>query len=339
MRAIKQIKKLQAQWETEDPFLFCAFHNDAYPRGNPHLGPEASLSGRNLGQDFVQKDGWAMYHGRSVPGFPAHPHVGFETVTIAENGFVDHSDSLGASGRFGQGDVQWMTAGKGVQHSEMFPMIYKDRENPLLLFQIWLNLPAKNKQVDPYFGMFWHENIPVIQVQDVENKTTTIKIVAGTYENTSALSPNPDSWAADANNEVNIWIITLEAGASFTFPTTSPDLNRSLYFFEGDQLESEGFEIPPMHRIIADASEKLILKNGDQPAKLLLLQGRPINEHVVQQGPFVANSREEINAAFSRFRESEFGGWPWPTHEHTHDPKAERFAIFPNGKTENPTSI
>lgn len=336
MGAIQKIRELHAQWETDDPFLFCAFHNDAYPKGNDHLGPEASLTGRNLGQDFVQKDGWAMYHGRRVPGFPAHPHVGFETVTIAERGFVDHSDSLGASGRFGQGDVQWMTAGKGVQHSEMFPMVYKDKENPLLLFQIWLNLPAKNKQVAPYFGMLWHENIPVVQVQDAERKTTTIEIIAGSYENTSAPDPNPNSWAADLNNEVNIWILTLESHASFTLPTTAPEINRSLYFFEGNQLNAEGFEIPPMQRIIADASQKLILKNGSKLAKILLLQGRPIGEHVVQQGPFVANSREEMNAAFSRFRESEFGGWPWPTQEHTHHPKAARFAIFPDGKKETP---
>ncbi len=336
MGAIQKIRALQAQWETDDPFLFCAFHNDTYPKGNDQLGPDAPLTGRNLGQDFVQKDGWAMYHGSKVPGFPAHPHMGFETVTIAERGFVDHSDSLGASGRFGQGDVQWMTAGNGVQHSEMFPMIYKDQENPLLLFQIWLNLPAKNKQVAPYFGMLWHEKIPVIQVPDSEGKLTTLKIIAGNYENTHALNPNPDSWAADPANEVNIWIITIAPGASFTLPTTSAEINRSLYFFEGDQLEADGFEIPAMQRIIADASQELILKNGSKAARLLLLQGRPIGEHVVQHGPFVANSREEINAGFSRFRENEFGGWPWPSSEHTHDPKAARFAIFPDGREETP---
>lgn len=337
MGAIKKIKELHAQWETDDPFLFCAFHNDAYPKGNDQLGPDAPLTGRNLGQDFVQKDGWAMYHGRLVPGFPAHPHVGFETVTIAERGFVDHSDSLGASGRFGQGDVQWMTAGNGVQHSEMFPMIYKDKENPLLLFQIWLNLPAKSKQVMPYFGMLWHENIPVVEVQDDKNNTTSIKIIAGSYENTRALDPNPDSWAANPDNELNIWILTLAPHASFIFPTTAPEINRSLYFFEGEQLNAEGFEIPPMQRIIADASQKLTIKNGSKPAKILLLQGKPIGERVVQQGPFVANSKEEINAAFSRFRDSEFGGWPWPSQEHTHNPKVSRFAIFPDGKEEKPT--
>nr|WP_290936872.1 pirin family protein [Haliscomenobacter sp.] len=121
MSNILRIRPLGFPWETRDPFIFCVYHEDFYPLGNAQMGPAASLSGRNLGQDFTVKDGWRMYHGRTVPGFPSHPHRGFETVTIARKGFVDHSDSLGATARFGNGDVQWMTAGKGVQHSEMFP--------------------------------------------------------------------------------------------------------------------------------------------------------------------------------------------------------------------------
>ncbi len=81
-----------------------------------------SLAGRMLGSDFSYRDGWSMYHGKRVPGFPQHPHRGFETVTVVRRGFIDHSDSLGATARFGQGDTQWLTAGGGIQHSEMFPL-------------------------------------------------------------------------------------------------------------------------------------------------------------------------------------------------------------------------
>ena len=109
MSAVKNIFPLGFPWKTQDPFLFCVYHADAYPKGNEQMGPAASLEGRNLGQDFTLKDGWRMYHGRTVPGFPAHPHRGFETVTIVRKGIVDHSDSMGAAARFGHGDVQWLT--------------------------------------------------------------------------------------------------------------------------------------------------------------------------------------------------------------------------------------
>src|SRR3954454_12015900 len=136
---VARVKKLGFPWETADPFLFCVHHDDAYPEGNERFGSAASLAGRNIGQDFAGKDGWRMYHGDVVPGFPQHPHRGFETVTIARRGFIDHSDSLGATARFGHGDTQWMTAGKGIVHSEMFPLRQRDASNPLELFQIWLN--------------------------------------------------------------------------------------------------------------------------------------------------------------------------------------------------------
>jgi redox-sensitive bicupin YhaK (pirin superfamily) len=109
-RDVLEVVPLGFPWVTADPFLFCVHHADAYPAGNEHLGPAAALEGRDLGQDFTVKDGWRMYHGTVVPGFPQHPHRGFETVTIARRGLIDHSDSLGAAARFGRGDVQCRTA-------------------------------------------------------------------------------------------------------------------------------------------------------------------------------------------------------------------------------------
>ena len=110
---VESVETLRFPWQTVDPFLFCVYHVDDYPAGTEAMGPKASLEGRNLGQDFGNKDGWNMYHGKEIPGFPRHPHRGFETVTFTRRGLIDHSDSLGATARFGGGDVQWMTAGKG----------------------------------------------------------------------------------------------------------------------------------------------------------------------------------------------------------------------------------
>mgnify|MGYP000209292301 CR=1 FL=1 len=182
---------LQMFWPTFDPFLFCAFHNDVYPKANNLMGPDAPLNKRPLGQDFDGIDGWRMYHGKSIPGFPAHPHRGFETVTVVNKGFVDHADSIGAAGRYGEGDTQWMTAGSGVQHSEMFPLVHEDKGNALEIFQIWLNLPKVSKMVDPHFKMLWNEDIPVIHHKDDANKTTSIEVIAGSINDTNALAPTP----------------------------------------------------------------------------------------------------------------------------------------------------
>ena len=88
--SILSVIPLGFPWQTLDPFLFCVHHLDHYPAGNAAMGPAASLAGRNIGQDFAGKDGWSMYHGKTIPGFPAHPHRGFETVTIVRQGHIDH---------------------------------------------------------------------------------------------------------------------------------------------------------------------------------------------------------------------------------------------------------
>ena len=187
-------RPLSVPWETSDPFLFCMYHNDYYPQGNENLGPAASLQGRNIGQDFEGKDRWHMYHGSVVPGFPQHPHRGFETVTIMRHGYVDHSDSLGATARYGPGDVQWLTAGKGIVHSEMFPLLKQDAPNRLELFQIWLNLPGKDKFVEPHFAMLWDHQIPKHIQRDARNRETEVIVVAGRVGNSLAPAPPPHSW-------------------------------------------------------------------------------------------------------------------------------------------------
>ncbi len=177
---ILQSQPLGPLWPTMDPFLFCAHHDDAYPPGDGRLGVRAvDLEGRQMGSDFSRKNGFSMYHGDGVPGFPGHPHRGFETVTLVRKGLIDHSDSLGAAARFGGGDVQWLTAGKGIQHSEMFPLLNSDAPNPLELFQIWLNLPARSKMVAPHFTMFWNERIPRLEHADAAGRRTVVTVVAG----------------------------------------------------------------------------------------------------------------------------------------------------------------
>lgn len=323
---------LDFMWPTEDPFLFCVFHNDRYPKGNRQLGPAESLAGRSIGQDFQAKNGYRMYHGQQVPGFPTHPHRGFETITVVERGFVDHSDSLGAAGRYGQGDVQWMTAGKGLQHSEMFPLVHQDEDNPLELFQIWLNLPAAHKMVEPHFKMLWSEKIPTVTLADAGSH---IKVIAGRFGDTNALPPPPDSWAANPDGEVGIFLIDLAPEGALELSEAQPGLRRRLYLFTGASIDINGDCLKHRQGCRLDHT-KALLKNSDQPARALLLQGQPINEPVVQHGPFVMNHRQEIIQAIEDYQSTQFGGWPWSSPEQVHGLGKRRFARYPDGREEYP---
>lgn len=333
-KSIKKIDALAFPWQTQDPFLFCAYHLDKYPEGKDDLTPNASLVGRNIGQDFAGKDGWNMYHGSTVPGFPQHPHYGFETVTIALEGLVDHADSMGAAGRFGNGDVQWMTAGGGVNHSEMFPLHNADGPNPLLMFQLWLNLPEKSKQVDPHFKMLWNEDIPKIEHEDGHGKKSTVTLIAGEFDGQKALDPTPDSWAADPDNEVVIYVIRMQSGAELDLPTASSAANRSLYFYQGASTKIENDIIEPGRVIELRSDQKTLIQNGEGQGHYLFLQGKPIGEPVVTYGPFVTNTNAELQEVVSRYQRTQFGGWPWPKNDQVHEKGRGRFAKHADGREE-----
>jgi quercetin 2,3-dioxygenase len=333
---IIRTQPLGMPWATIDPFLFCVYHDDAYPKGNAQMGPDASLAGRNIGQDFAGKDGWRMYHGETVPGFPSHPHRGFETVTIVRKGLIDHSDSLGATARFGGGDVQWLTAGRGIVHSEMFPLLQRDAANPLELFQIWLNLPAKNKMVAPHFTMLWSENIPQQRFTDAHGHTTDVSCIAGRLADVGApLAPPPDSWASQAEADVAIWTLKMAPGARWTLPAaTGAGTRRQLYFFKGASVTVGGERIGGHGAIELRASVEVELVNGSETSEFLVLQGRPIGEPVAQYGPFVMNTRAEIEQAFADYQRTQFGGWPWDDNAPVHGREPTRFARHADGRVE-----
>jgi len=332
--SILNIKPLGFMWPVRDPFLFCAHHLDHFPAGNNEMGPDASLRGRDIGQDFTVKDGWRMYHGETVPGFPAHPHRGFETVTIVKEGLVDHADSHGQAGRYGNGDVQWMTAGEGLQHSEMFPLLNQEGENPAELFQVWLNLPKAKKFVKPHFKMLWSEDIPVYKITDKNGKSVEINVIAGKIGEIKSLTSAPDSWAFDPENEVAIWTIKMESDANWTLPPSINNISRTLYFYRGSTISIDENEIQTYQSIDLKSDMETLITNGNSDGYFLLLQGKPIREPVVQYGPFVMNSEAEIQQAFNDYRKTEFGGWPWPRHDQVHPRAQGRFAKYVDGTEE-----
>lgn len=338
---VLQTVPLGFQWPTADPYLFCVHHLDHYPAGNAQLGPQGSLAGRTIGNDFEPRDGWRMYHGSTVPGFPEHPHRGFETITFARQGLIDHSDSMGARARFGRGDVQWMTAGRGVVHSEMFPLLDRDGPNTAELFQIWINLPAADKMVEPHFTMLWADDIPRHRSVDEQGRGRTITVIAGRFDDgTEQLvppNPPPASWASRPEAAVAIWHVVLEPGATLELPSAGdPGVGRVLYVFDG------GVQIGDQHvlldtGVVVDGSQAVPLVAGESGVEILLLQGRPIAEPVARYGPFVMNTDEEIRQAFTDYRNSGFGGWRWDRSDPVHGSDPQRFAQHADGRFDQPT--
>lgn len=340
--AVIQAVKLPASptpWPTLDPFLFCVHHKDRYPQGNGAMGPAASLAGRQIGQDFAGRDGWNMYHGRTVPGFPQHPHRGFETITFARRGLIDHSDSLGATARFGRGDVQWMTAGGGIVHSEMFPLVDTTGPNHAELFQIWMNLPAIDKLVAPHFAMLWDEDIPHVVAVDDQGRRIVVTVIAGRYGQHVPPPPPPASWASRSQADVAIWHVTMDPGATCMLPAaTGSDTRRTLYLFEGAGAALGGTVLDNCSAAMVGAGDETQLVAGPEPLELLMLQGRPIDEPVAQYGPFVMNTESEIEQAFSDYQRTQFGGWPWPDDDPVHPCDRGRFARHADGRLDEPAS-
>ncbi len=329
--SVIELVELGFPWTGADPFIMTVHHVDHYPTGNDELGPTAGLAGRQLGSDFSYKDGWSMYHGGVVPGFPQHPHRGFETVTVVRRGYVDHSDSLGATARYGEGDVQWLTTGSGIMHSEMFPLLDEDSPNTLELFQIWLNLPPESKMVDAYFGMLWGETIPTL----TPASGVSVDVIAGTIGQATGPPAPPDSWASQENSNLGIWLIRLHSGASWELPTAPATVNRMLHCFQGDDVRVDDLPISAKIGARLQADQVTSITNHGGPAEFLLLQGEPIGAPVYQLGPFVMNSPEELRQAVDDYRSTQFGGWPWTRPDPVHARTEGRFALHADGTVEH----
>ena len=310
-------KLVGGHWKTFDPFLFVAFHDDSYPKG----------SGGGKIDESKQGD-WSMYHGNEgVPGFVRHPHCGFETITVVETGAVDHADNMGNHGRFKSGDVQWMTAGSGMQHSEMFPLVNENSDNPLVLFQIWLNLPAKSKEASPNYRMMWREQLSKVSKKGVLNIT--------------GLDPPPDSWAASKENFVVVQKVNINPGETHNFledKTIPSEVMRTSYIYSnGEVIVNKKMYSSGRIGFHTPAREPMSITATDTTVKFLVMQGRPIGEPVVHHGPFVASSSSDMRSKIQHYRDTEYGGWPWNADGPVFDVKKGRFMKYGNGDTDEQT--
>lgn len=329
--------KIEFALKTQNPFVATMHHVDHYPLGDGQLRPSIKKQPNRNG-DFDPMANWRMYYGKDVPGFPAHPHRGFETVTVVLEGTVDHADGLGSKGRYSDGDVQWMTAGKGLQHSEMFPLLSTDHENRLELFQIWLSLDNEHRMVEPNYKMLWREEIPVTTVTDNAGLKVKITLYAGELNGKVAPTPPKNSWASDPKNHLSIQIIELAPRATYILPEACATMNRSLYFYEGEALSIDAQLFTDKSYAFVTTEMKSVIRNeGSTLAKVLLLEAEPILEPIMSHGPFVMTTNAEIEQAFKDYRETQFGGWPFSSSEIYHDVNQVRFAEYVDGSVEYPT--
>lgn len=323
----------QHQMPTQNPFVASMHHMDYFPKGNGNMGP-ALMKKENEG--FNLKADWRMYYGEDVPGFPAHPHRGFETITIVTEGMVDHTDGLGSRGRYGNGDVQWMTAGKGLQHCEMFPLLNEDKENTLELFQVWLSLDHKNRMVEPDYKMLWDEDIPKIEMGEGDKKVR-ITLIAGELMGNMAVKPTKDSWANRPENNLSIQLIEMDPSVEYELPISTSTLKRSIYNYSDGTVVILGEELgKKMYMFLSANNTTKVLNVSNRKAKLLLLESEPINEPILAYGPFVMTTKEEIRQAYDDFQRTHFGGWPFPKSEVAHSKEMGRFAEYPDGRVERP---
>ncbi len=224
-----------------------------------------------------------------IAGFPAHPHRGFNTFTYMIDGDMEHKDSMGNTGNLGSGGAQWMKAASGVIHSEM-----PKQENGLMRgFQLWINLPSANKMDKPEYQEYKSDAFPVIETPDYK-----VKVLIGGFGDN--LSPIVD-------NITNVSYFDVQLNAVKSFQHKLPVENNSfLYIFEGNgQLNGKSVQLNTL--IVLGEKDKVSdFIAGEQGARFLLISGKPINESIVQYGPFVMNSKAEIDQAMSDYQSNNF---------------------------------
>ena len=265
-------------------------------------------------------------------GVGQHPHKGFETVTIAYAGEISHADSTGGYGVIEEGDVQWMTAGRGIMHEEFHSEAFGQRGGDFSMVQLWVNLPSAHKLTDPKYQSIKRADLPVLELKDNKTGDTigTAVIIAGEWQATeqsqnvspSEITQKTTHGAADTFSAINMWNIELHSSGTATLQVPS-NHNAMLLVQEGELLIngtpiSAGsliqFAAPNVNRTASDSDsielDYVTSTNADEPlipVKLLLLSGEPIGEPIAGYGPFVMNTQAELKQTFRDYQTGNFG--------------------------------
>jgi len=287
MRNVKQIYRANSQHWVGDGFLVQPLFS--------HMGDDRGTN-PFLMLDYAAPYEFSPNEARSPRGVGQHPHKGFETVTIAYHGEVAHRDSSGGGGIIYEGDVQWMTAGSGIIHEEFHSENFSKKGGLFEMVQLWVNLPAKDKNTPPRYQHLAKAAIPVVEFPDEAGR---LRLIAGEYKG--------EKGAADTFTEMNVWDIVLNAGkkAVLEIPETH---TLSMVVLRGN-VTLNGKEQADAGQLVGfeKSGGNVHIEAGSEEVKILLLSGVPIDEPVVGYGPFVMNTAEEIRQAISDFKSGKFG--------------------------------
>jgi quercetin 2,3-dioxygenase len=278
IKPIKQIIAPPAPHWVGNGFYVHGFFNDFVNENSPFLLLDYAAP-RNFEPSKFQR------------GVGQHPHKGFETVTIAIRGKVEHKDNHGNTGIIGEGDVQWMTAGSGIMHQEFLEQNFNKEGGEFSMVQLWVNLPAKDKLTAPKYQGIMKKDIPVVNVDG-----NLVNIIAGEFQGKAG--------AASTFSPVHLYTVDLVSQLQVSFPA---DYTTMLLILEGD-LEINNTFAKTNHLVIFENIGEQINLKVKSNAKILILSGQPLDEPIAHYGPFVMNTQEEIMLAIEDFNDGKFGG-------------------------------
>jgi quercetin 2,3-dioxygenase len=277
IKPIKQIIAPPAPHWVGNGFYVHGFFNDFVNENSPFLLLDYAAP-RNFEPSKFQR------------GVGQHPHKGFETVTIAIRGKVEHKDNHGNTGIIGEGDVQWMTAGSGIMHQEFLEQKFNNEGGEFSMVQLWVNLPAKDKLTAPKYQGIMKKDIPVANVDG-----NLVNVIAGEFQGKAG--------AASTFSPVHMYTVDLVSQLQVSFPA---DYTTMLLILEGD-LEINNTFAKTNHLVIFENTGEQINLKVKKSAKVLVLSGKPLDEPIAHYGPFVMNTQEEIMRAIDDFNAGKFG--------------------------------
>ena len=227
-------------------------------------------------------------------GVDVHPHKGFETVTIAYKGSVEHYDSAGNSGVIHPGDVQWMTAGAGILHKEFHEKEFSKKGGEFEMVQLWVNLPSKDKLTSPKYQSLTSDTIRKVQIA---NEAGVVNVIAGNY--------NGEQGSATTFTKLNVFDMHLHSNANIDFDIPAMH-NMAILIIEGEVIVNDNVAKQHDFVLFKNEGEQINIQTNKESI-LLVLSGVPINEPIAQYGPFVMNTQEELQVAFEEFNAGKFG--------------------------------